>query len=244
MLETSITEMNKLFESTVEALILSLQASSADDAKQMVKVIQALRQNIQIMLRLESDVANKKSAGLTEGEISEIADHALTLLDEIAAGFASRGLQNEMMALHQLSLPVVFWLEKHGGKLEKLDIVVNAIASYANTIQDSERLSVLCGLIDKVVEVTDSSIKKDLEASNPMRPWRVLNLNWGIVATRTHNADIMEQVFEQLIKNIPADAQQFFTEGVQQMDIVGYPQHVRAVMEKFASRVGSNSVVH
>lgn len=244
MLEMDIKSMNQAFESVIQTLTLSLKASSAEQSGQVSKVIEALRQNIQIMLRLDSDVENKKTSGLTQDEVSEIADHALTLLEEVAANFASRGMQDEMMSLHQMSLPVVSWLRGHAGTLKKLDIVVNAIASYANTIQDSEKLEDLCALIDRVVEVTDQTIKQDLEASNPMRPWRVLNLNWGIVATRTHNAEIMEQVFEQLIKNIPADAQQFFIEGVQQMDVVGYPDHVRLVMEKYAGRVGSNGVLH
>jgi len=244
MLEMDIKSMNQAFESVVQTLTLSLQASSAAQSEQVSKVVEALRQNIQIMLRLDSDVENNKTHGLTAEEVSEIADHALTLLEEVAANFASRGMQDEMMSLHQMSLPVVSWLRRHSGTLKKLDIVVNAIASYANTIRDTQQLEVLSALIEKVVEITEASIKQDLEASNPMRPWRVLNLNWGIVATRSHNAELMEKVFEQLIKNIPADAQQFFIEGVQQMDIVGYPDHVRTVMEKYAGRVGSNSVLH
>lgn len=244
MLETDITGMNQQFESIVEALSLSVQAADSDESKQMLEMIQALRQNIQIMLRLESDVKSNKDAGLSEKEITEIADYALNLMDEIAVSCGSRGMQAQMLDLHRLSLPVVVWLEQYHGKLNKLDIVVNAIASYANTIQDSKELEELAALIEKVVRVTDESIKQDLEATNPMRPWRILNLNWGIVATRSHNAELMEHVFAQLIKNIPADAPQFFYEGVQQMDIVGYPDHVREVMEKFANEVGSNSVLH
>lgn len=244
MLDTGIIEMKQRFEAIVEALTLSLQASSEDEAIRMLKVIEGVRQNIQIMQRLESDVKSNKSAALTKEEVSEIGDHALMLLDEVASGFAARGLQEQMMALHQLSLPVVEWLSSNGGKLIKIDIVVNAVASYANTLQEAKKLEALCGLIETVIGVTDETIKQDLEATNPMRPWRVLNLNWGIVATRTHNTEVMEHVFDQLIKNIPADAQQFFAEGVQQMDLVDYPQHVRVVMEKYASRVGSNSVLH
>ena len=244
MLDVGIREMSQNFESIIEALTLSLQASSEDESIPMLKVIEALRQTIQIMQRHESDVINKKSGLITKDEVSEIADHALMLLDEVAAGFAARGLQEQMMALHQLSLPVVAWLSSNAGQLIKIDIVVNAVASYANTLQDAKQLEALSRLIETVIGVTDNSIKQDLEASNPMRPWRVLNLNWGIVATRTHNTELMEHVFEQLINNIPADVQQFFIEGVQQMDLVNYPQHVRVVMEKYAGRVGSNSVLH
>lgn len=244
MLNTGVEALSETFEAIAGSLILSLQASSSDDSKQMLDVIQAFRQSIQVMQRLDADAVKNKSTALAANEVSEIAEHALILLDEISSSFANKGLQEQMMQLHQLSLPVVGWLKRHTGKLTKLDIVVNAIASYANTIQDLNELEFLCALISDIIEMTDPAIKQDLEASNPMRPWRILNLNWGIVATRTHNVEIMEEVFEQLIKNIPGDVQRFFIEGVQQMDIVDYPQHVRLVMEKYASRVGSNSVLH
>jgi len=244
MLNTAVTELNKDFDEIVEVLSLSLQAADDDESKQAMQVIEALRQNIQIMLRLESDVHNNKQPDITEEGISQIADYALNLLDEIAASCASRGLDEQTIRLHQLSIPVVVWLESHGGKLTKLDIVANAIASFANTIQQADKLEALCGLIATVVDATDQSIKFDLENVNPMRPWRILNLNWGIVATRTHNAELMEKVFDRLIENIPADAAQFFNEGMQQMDIVGYPDHVRLVMGKYAERTGSGSVLH
>jgi len=72
----------------------------------------------------------------------------------------------------------------------------------------------------------------------------VLNLNWGIVATRSHNAGLMAHVFDQLIKNIPIDAKTFFQEGMQQMDIVGYPDHVREVMEKYSKLWGADVDLH
>jgi len=92
--------------------------------------------------------------------------------------------------------------------------------------------------------VTDPVIKSDLEAINPMRPWRILNLNWGIVATRSHNTELMAQVFDQMIKNIPADVQQFFDEGMQQMEIVNYPQGVRALMKRYAQGHGGAAPRH
>ena len=47
-----------------------------------------------------------------------------------------------------------------------------------------------------------------------------------------------------LVKNLPHDARQFFREGMQQMDIVGYPPEVRAVVEKYDSMWGSDSTLH
>ncbi|WP_428634967.1 hypothetical protein [Sedimenticola sp.] len=54
----------------------------------------------------------------------------------------------------------------------------------------------------------------------------------------------MEEVFGQLVSNIPQDARGFFQEGMQQMDIVGYPDEVRQVMEKYSGLWGSESRLH
>ena len=244
MLESGIEGLTEEFNGVVEALSLSLKADSDDESKQLLIVMDAFRQNIQIMQRLDSDVKNNNEQDISVEEVTEIADFALNLLDEVANACASRSLQNEMVQVYRLSLPVVIWLKQYQGVLKKLDIVVNAIASYANTLQDTESLQALCILIGNVADVTDVLIKQDLEANNAMRPWRVLNLNWGIVATRTHNVELMEQVFDQLIINIPADVQQFFNEGMQQMDTVGYPKSVRSVMEKYAGGIGGGSSLH
>jgi hypothetical protein len=75
-------------------------------------------------------------------------------------------------------------------------------------------------------------ISQDLEKANPGRPWRVL-LTRSIVATRSHNAGLMEQAFAELTNSTPDDAGQFFTEGMQQMDALNYPEHVRAIMAKY-----------
>jgi len=47
-----------------------------------------------------------------------------------------------------------------------------------------------------------------------------------------------------LVKNLPQDARQFFKEGLQQMDIVGYPDNVREVVERYNNMWGSESSLH
>jgi len=41
-------------------------------------------------------------------------------------------------------------------------------------------------------------IKADIDKSELERAWRILNLNHGIIATRTHNIEIMPSVFGQM----------------------------------------------
>lgn len=244
MLELGIDGLGQEFENIVESLLLSLRADSNSESEKTLMIIDAFRQNVQIMHRLDSVAKNTSKTNISRDEVTETSDSALNILDEIAVACASRGLQKEMVLVHRLSLLIVVWLKQYDGVLIKLDIVVNAIASYANTLQDVERLQALCIMIGNVIDATDPFIKQDINTANPMRPWRVLNLNWGIVATRTHNTSLMEQVFDRLIMNIPEDVQQFFNEGMQQMDRVNYPASVRSVMEKYAGSVGGNGRVH
>jgi len=84
-----------------------------------------------------------------------------------------------------------------------------------------------------IVAAASPVISQDLEKANPGRPWRALLLNQGIVATRSHDAGLMEQAFAVLTYYLPKDVGQFFTEGMQQMDALNYPEHVRAVMAKY-----------
>jgi len=232
------------FADATKELVASLSANQEDAAKTAIEMITAMRRNIDVMERVDVDQQSAAAKSLAEAEITEIGEYALTLLDELSIVAANRGMQQVMLLLHRLSLPVALWIEKHHGKTNKLDIVVNAIATYANTVSDSESLAELSSVIEKVTHSVADDIKKDLEASNPARPWRVLNLNWGIVATRSHNAELMSHVFDQLIKNIPVDAKSFFQEGMQQMDIVGYPDHVREVMEKYSKLWGVDVDLH
>ena len=54
----------------------------------------------------------------------------------------------------------------------------------------------------------------------------------------------IEQAYDALIKNLPQDARQFFKEGLQQMDIVGYPDEVREVVERYNNMWGTESSLH
>ena len=117
--------------------------------------------------------------------------------------------------------------------LSQLDPVVNALSKLANSTQDTQLLGEISDAVDVIIDGIAPLIKQDLDKSNPGRPWRVLNLNHGIVATRSHDPKRMEAVFEQLLYRLPEDASEFFQEGIEQMDRIGYPEHVRMVMQKY-----------
>jgi hypothetical protein len=232
------------FLSAIEELLPHLKAANNQASVGALDMIAAIDRNIDVMERVNADSRSTKEKPLKVDDINQIGDYALTLLDELSNVAANQNMQQSMLLLHRLSIPVAMWIADHGGKIAKLDVIVNAIASYANELTDAEQLAVFCEGIRKVVFSVTDDIKMDMEATNPMRPWRILNLNWGIVATRSHNAEVMEMVFDQLIKNIPADARQFFKEGMQQMEVINYPDHVKVVMEKYNNLFKEDSNLH
>jgi len=110
---------------------------------------------------------------------------------------------------------------------------VNALSSFANKTYKALILIKSHNCAEKITNAVDEVIKADADKPEPGQPWRILNLNHGIIASRKHNTDIMNNVSEQLLIRLAGDAKVFFANGMKQMDIIGYPDHVRHDMEQF-----------
>ncbi len=79
----------------------------------------------------------------------------------------------------------------------------------------------------QVADSCTSEIQQDLEPNDQLRPWRLLHINRSIVATRTHDPEIMKKAFDELLTYLPHEADIFFAEGMKEMDALDYPAHVR-----------------
>ena len=223
----------------LEALTSDTEATETPE-----QLLAAMEQAIDAMERAGADFATESGeCDLDEAEISEIGDYALGLLETIVARIeASTGKQSRDLA--RLAIPISLWIARHGGHISKLELVVNSLASWANELQDTLQLASLVSVIREIIDATAEEIRRDVEQTNPMRPWRIINFNYGIVATRSHNPQLMEEAFSELVKNLPQDARDFFREGMQQMDMVGYPQEVRDVVERYDRMWGTDSTLH
>lgn len=220
-----------------------------DDMSSPRNLLSAMDQAIDVMARADADFAVKNSMSaesfglLEEKDVSQIGQYALDLLEAMVSTVQDiTGEQNR--DLIRLSMPITLWVARHKGKLSQIDMVVNSLAGYANEISEQHKLAELVGIIKEILDACDQNIRQDLEQTNMMRPWRILNLNYGIIATRSHQPALIEQAYDALIKNLPQDARRFFKEGMQQMDIVGYPDEVRKVVENYNKLWGAESVLH
>ena len=62
--------------------------------------------------------------------------------------------------------------------------------------------------------------------------WRIFNFNYAIIATRTQRPELMNEAYDWLEANLPADCSAFFEEGVREAKKAVYAPHVGEAMRE------------
>jgi hypothetical protein len=209
-------------------------------------LISAFEQLFEVMARVEGDreAGGPQASGTATGDITELGEYAFKLHEDLSAHIEQAGLQEDRPLLTEQVINITLWVTRRGGRIDTLEPVVDALAMVANNTADAAELESLSGIMGDIAAAVSPVIREDLEKINPGRPWRVLLLNNGIVATRSHNPDIMEAAFAVLTRHLPEDAARFFTEGMEQMEALDYPPKVRKVMEKYHRQWTVNRSLH
>lgn len=217
-----------LTEDATTAYAASERPAGPDDDPPALQ--QALDQFLTIAYRLDEEAA---AGTFSSQEISRFGDHGLTLLQGLGQWLTELGLVDGRERLNRMLPPLAVWVARRGGELVTLEPVVDALAELANHTHDPAELAALSERAGEIMEATSAPIRQDLEKGNPGRPWRVLNINRAIMATRSHDPQIMDNALKTLVTNLPEEAPRFFAEGMQQMDALDYPPEVRAVMQRY-----------
>jgi len=225
------TVIQSLARDILDASMHAAAAATNGPERDLGALAQAFDQLVDVLARATADTEATGETGAAD--ITEIGEYALQLQLRLAAAAEQLGLAEQRDALARLAVNLALWVAAHGGWIDSLEPVVDALALLANATRDPHQLEDLSSAFGRIIAAVPATISQDLEKINPGRPWRVLLLNQSIVATRSHNAALMEQAFEVLTSKLPEDAARFFSEGMQQMDALDYPAHVRAVMEKY-----------
>jgi hypothetical protein len=202
----------------------------------------ALRQLFDVLKRVAAD----RRAGENGRDLdpSELCDYGLQLIGELAQRAAALGAGPLSERVEQLAFPYALWMARHGAELRTLEPVVNALATIANRTSEPADLEALCSAMGELIDAVAPPIRQDIEATDPGRPWRLLNLNRGIVATRSHNPALMDAAFRVLTNNLPEEAPEFFREGMAQMNLLDYPAQVRKVMERYYQEWTRRQTLH
>ncbi|MEN8213752.1 MAG: hypothetical protein ABFR19_05250 [Pseudomonadota bacterium] len=186
----------------------------------------------------------EREKAFDSAELNQCCDYGLQLFAELSSQAAAAHLAEESLKIENLCFPFAVWAARLGAEISTLEPVVNAIARIANDVRKPPELEQLYRQISEIVYAVSEPIRQDMEGSNPHRPWRILLLNRAIVATRSHQPVLIEDAYKDIVTMLPADASQFFREGMEQMDAIGYPTHVRKIVETWYQRYSTKPTLH
>lgn len=247
-MELQIQPDQDYFRSRLRGILDSVQQAHRDRTRQSPAsdnpdlLEEALHQLLEIVTRVESDARATDSdkrgmrhtpQGARNTDITELGEYSIGLLNELANWVQRYQLEEQRALLAEVQMAIALWTARHGGELLTLEPVVDALALFANRTLDPEQLSGLFAYMGEIIEAVSPAIRQDLEKTNPGRPWRVLNLNRAIVATRSHDPVAMKEAYDSLTHLLPEEAPRFFAEGMEQMEALDYPDHVRTVLESY-----------
>lgn len=196
-------------------------------------ICDALLQLIDILGQLEDSGNGIAPDDQDSGkEITTLGEYGLHLIEELA--MLTRQMHSSVNAgdIEHLCLPFALWIARHGGEIRNLAPVVNTLAYFANQHARPGMMTTLHAKCCEIIEAS-SPASQENAAEEPAHPYRLLLLNRAIVATRSHNPELIESAFDSVLELLPNDAQAFFAEAMEQMAVINYPEHVRAIVRRY-----------
>ncbi len=173
---------------------------------------------------------------LSYSELTEIGNYGLELMQTLSEWTDKLQLADEQQQLQSAMIVVSLWIARHGGSLITLNTVSETLAEVVKAPIEPVLLNVLCEVMGELIQATSSEVKS-LDAPGHLRAvWCELNMSWGMLAVRTKDIDIMQRVFDCLVKNIPTDVSTFFEQTIMHLDCNGFPIAVQAVIKSYYQR--------
>lgn len=230
------SDLKDFFARTAAALARAWEAADVESGGQVSppQLIDAIAQILDVLEQLDEQYG--ETGAVLSDDPSQLGDYAIGFLSDLGVWADRIGHRELRVDLDKIALGVAHWVVRHDGEIRTLEPVVNALAASANSTQDPDTLEILNRMLRDIIEHSSPAIKSDLEKSDPTRPWRILNFNYAIVATRTQKRELMEKAFDTLSRNLPEDAAAFFEEGLKQAEKEVYGPEVKALMQEYFSK--------
>jgi hypothetical protein len=213
------------------------------DATRLVEVLETLKSALKarptaldeqveaLIDHLSHIITDQAQNNLNADRITEIGEFGSHLLEKLY--FESLKIAEHQRMFNFLALAFAYWVARNGGSINQLEFSVAALAQTANRVHDKTSLESLYEVATFIVFATNDALKSDPEVSAPDDPWKILIMNYGIIATRTHTPELMESAYKTLIQYFPGEAPGFFRKAMSEMDRLNYPQYVRTVVERY-----------
>jgi hypothetical protein len=189
----------------------------------------ALSDFFQIAAALESDESYMDS-----DDLSEFGSYGLDLLDRLDFLVRKLEIMDKRDNVSRVFPSLAVWLARHDATISNLTGAADGFGMLVNGLSEPQDLADVCQIMEEVIEATSEKLQMDEDKSDAWRPWRVINLNSGIAATRSLDPELMESTFEKLGRRLPYDMAGFIADGKRQMMVQNVPEAVSAVMNRYA----------
>lgn len=240
----TVVDLNQISEAfeTLADVICERWDGNDEPSPDLIK--KALLQLFDILNENDLGKYSQSNQSLKATEINELGEYGLTLLQEMATFAADSGLNQVAEQTEDLSFPFAIWLSRQNCEIKNIEPIVNALSRKAQQITEPLHLKQLFTYTGEIIECMSPRISQDLDKNNPARPWRILVLNRALIATRTHDLDVIKLAFDALIEQLPDDAPRFFEEGVEQMHQLSYPEQVKDMIQQYYLLHGTPRTLH
>lgn len=233
---SAINDLQELFSKASEPIAQAFAENTVSGGGNVTptQLIEAVEQFLLVFDKLDREQGEYSEILIDDA--SQLAEHATGCLMDLSVWAERFKLMREKQAMESIALGIAHWTIRHHGEVRILEPLVNALAVRANSTGSETDLRSTFLVIRDIIEHVSNGIRSDLDKSDPTRPWRIVNFNFAIVATRSQDPELMREAFETLSRNLPEDCPQFFAEGMQQVNRNDFKPAVKAVMEEFFAR--------
>jgi len=168
----------------------------------------ALSDFFEIAAALESDESYMDS-----DDLSEFGSYGLDLLDRLDFLVRKLEIMDQRDNVSRVLPSLAAWLARRDAIIENLAGTADGFGMLVNGLSEPQDLAEMCQIMEEVIEATSETLQMDEDKSDAWRPWRVINLNSGIAATRSLDPELMEHTFEKLGRRLPYDMPGFLADG-------------------------------
>jgi len=223
----------------IERMLQNVLAIPLLQDEQRLKVTEEFRQ-LEVLFEIYQQYMNVDLQLLEDFNDVEIEEKISLLIQEIKE-ICFNHQQGQLYAqCNEWYLTYHLWRISNHKMIHILEPVVNCIAEISNVIREQDDIIFMTKCIKNILNGVTAEYQDDMLNTDPRRPWRVLLLNYGIVATRSHDSILIENAYDYFVHHLPEDAAQFFTEAMSQMTALNYPQQVRVVVEQYYQQYVTN----
>ena len=201
--------------------------SVMEDQNGPLALARALSDFFQITAALECGAAR-----LEQDELDELCAYGLDLLDRLAFLVRKVEIMDKRDTVARMFASFGVWVARRGATIDNLEGTADGFGMIVNATTSTEELRALCGMMEEVIEAASLRLQLDEDRGNAWRPWRVINLNAGIAATRSLDPKLMEETFERMGRRLPYDMPGFLSDGMRQAAFQNVPDAVTAVIRR------------